>query len=67
LTVADSKDIPLSSDPKGFVLQRKNLFASLLAVIYQEVVVHSIENCEAGVAKQQLEQETEWTITIMPD
>jgi hypothetical protein len=38
-----------------------------LDVKFQEVVVHSVENWDAGVAKQQLEQETEWNITIMPD
>jgi hypothetical protein len=38
-----------------------------LAVKFQEVVVHSIENCEADVAKQKHSQEIEWTITIMLD
>jgi hypothetical protein len=36
-------------------------------VRFQEVVVHSVENCEADVAKQKLSQETEWTTTIMLD
>jgi hypothetical protein len=36
-------------------------------VKFQEVVVHSIENWEAEVAKQAAAQETEWTITIMLD
>jgi hypothetical protein len=38
-----------------------------LNVKFQEVVVHSIENCEADVAKQKHSQEIEWTITIMLD
>jgi hypothetical protein len=38
-----------------------------LAVEFQEVVVHSVENCEADVAKQKLSQEAEWTTTIMLD
>jgi len=38
-----------------------------LAVKFQEVVVHSVENWEAEVANKQLSQETEWTITIMLD
>ena len=38
-----------------------------LAVKFQEVVVHSIKNCEADVAKQKHSQEIEWTITIMLD
>ena len=46
---------------------RKEACPGGLNVKFQQVVVHSIENCEAGVAKQQLEQETELTITIMPE
>jgi hypothetical protein len=38
-----------------------------LAVKFQQVVVHSVENWEADVAKQKQPQETEWTITIMRD
>ena len=38
-----------------------------LNVKFQEVVVHSIENCEADVAKQKHSQEIEWTITILLD
>ena len=38
-----------------------------LAVKFQKVVVHSIENWDADVAKQKQSQETEWTITIMFD
>jgi hypothetical protein len=38
-----------------------------LNVKFQDVVVHSVENWEANVAKQKLTQETEWTITIMLD
>jgi hypothetical protein len=38
-----------------------------LAVKFQDVVVHSIENCEAVVARQKRSQEIEWTITIMLD
>jgi hypothetical protein len=38
-----------------------------LAVKFQKVVVHSVENCEAEVASNRHLQETEWTITIMLD
>jgi len=38
-----------------------------LNVKFQQVVVHSVENWEADVAKQKQPQETEWTITIMRD
>jgi hypothetical protein len=38
-----------------------------LAVKFQKVVVHSVENWDADVAKQKQSQETEWTITIMLD
>ncbi|MEO6983068.1 MAG: hypothetical protein ABI072_08135, partial [Edaphobacter sp.] len=38
-----------------------------LDVRFQGVVVHSVENWEADVAKQEVTQETEWTITIMLD
>ena len=38
-----------------------------LDVKFQQVVVHSVENWEADVAKQKQPQETEWTITIMRD
>jgi hypothetical protein len=38
-----------------------------LPVKFQEVVVHSIENCEAEVVSNRHLQEIEWTITIMPD
>ena len=40
---------------------------SELNVKFQEVIVHSVENWEAEVAKQQQDQETEWTTTIMLD
>jgi hypothetical protein len=38
-----------------------------LAVKFQQVVVHSVKNWDADVAKQEQSQETEWTITIMLD
>jgi hypothetical protein len=41
--------------------------AIALGVKFQDVVVHSVENWDAEVAKQKQSQETEWTITIMLD
>ena len=36
-------------------------------VKFQYAVVHSFENWEAKVCEARAAQETEWTITIMPD
>jgi hypothetical protein len=49
------------------ILSGKEDVPQRLNVKFQEVVVHSIENCEADVAKQKHSQEIEWTITIMLD
>jgi hypothetical protein len=42
-------------------------FPQPVNVKFQQVVVHSVKNWDADVAKQKQSQEAEWTITIMLD
>ena len=67
-TISNTVAIPADDPRRNLVVENPdNSNAQHLDVKCQEVVVHSIENWEAEFAKQKRSQETEWTITIMPD
>jgi hypothetical protein len=67
MTLPDNLSCTLSRTTCGSWFGEEMTAKVALPVKFQEVVVHSIENCEAEVVSNRHLQEIEWTITIMPD